>query len=226
MIQSQSEYHLYVLRAFGIGRHSDGSPYSTGRLLVYDRRRHTIADIRMTPSGQVLIQAYVEVEEPRLLKSLAVVPEADFQTIAQRKIYRIIQTGGVSEYGKFYRNADCSGVDSLWMFVFGERTPTKIEVPAVPLWEVEIPPKPKHIPKPKYPKIAKQAGIEGRVIIHALIDVDGTVREAKVKKSSGDALLDTAAVDAARKALFTPARQKDRFVRVWFAIPFNFTLER
>lgn len=105
------------------------------------------------------------------------------------------------------------------------KKPTQIEVPTVPFWKVESPPKPKYIPKPKYPEIARQAGIEGQVIVNALVDVDGTVREAKVIKSSGNPALDAEALRVAKGATFTPARQRDRLVRVWVAIPVIFSLK-
>ena len=105
------------------------------------------------------------------------------------------------------------------------KEPRKIEAPVVEFWKVEVKPECKYQVEPKYPDIAQQAGIEGMVIVHALIDVDGTVREAKVIKSSGNASLDAAALEAARKTPFTPARQRDRFVRVWVAMRFVFKLD-
>ncbi len=100
-----------------------------------------------------------------------------------------------------------------------------VEVPIVPYFKVEVKPKLKYKPSAKYPDIAKEAGVEGKVIVNVLVETDGHVSEAKVVKSSGDRNLDAAALEAARKATFTPAKQRDKFVRVWVAIPFDFVLE-
>ena len=55
---------------------------------------------------------------------------------------------------------------------------------------------------PVYPAIAIAARISGTVIIEAVIDVDGTVRDAKVLRSIP--LLDAAALTAVRQWRYTP----------------------
>ena len=104
------------------------------------------------------------------------------------------------------------------------KKPDLTEVPIVPFWKVEVKPKPEYLPQPDYPEPARLAGIEGNVVVEALVDVDGTIIDAKVLKISSNVTLDQAAVEAARKARFTPAKQRDMFVRVWVSIPFRFTL--
>ncbi|MCK4251580.1 energy transducer TonB [candidate division WOR-3 bacterium] len=102
--------------------------------------------------------------------------------------------------------------------------PTGPEIEIVPYYKVEVKPKPIHIPKPRYPELARKAGIEGNTVIKALVNIDGTIIEAKVLKSSGNQMLDQAALAAARKAKFTPAKQRDKYVRVWVSIPIKFRL--
>lgn len=104
------------------------------------------------------------------------------------------------------------------------RKPTETDIPVVPFWAVEVKPQTKSIPKPKYPELARQAGIEGQAVIDALVDIDGKVIDAKIRTSSGNKSLDEAALSAARGAEFTPAKQRDQFVRVWVSIPFKFSL--
>lgn len=99
-----------------------------------------------------------------------------------------------------------------------------VEIPVIPFWKVEVKPTPKHQVKPKYPELARKAEIEGTVVVHALVDVDGKIIDVEVIKSSGSAELDKAAVSAAREWLFNPGKQRDRYVRVWVAIPFHFRL--
>ncbi len=110
---------------------------------------------------------------------------------------------------------------------FREVIPKKaeeVEIPIVPYWKVEKKPEPIYIPQPKYPERARQAGIEGQVVVKALLNIDGTVMDVEVLKSSGNDALDEAAVSAARQARFTPAMQRENPVRVWVSIPFNFKL--
>ncbi len=105
------------------------------------------------------------------------------------------------------------------------RKATDVEVPVVPYFQLQVKPKPIYSPKPVYPELAKKAGIEGKVVVKALLDVDGSVIDVKLLKSSGNPLLDQAAIEAAYKWKFTPAMQRDQKVRVWMTIPFDFRLE-
>ncbi len=102
--------------------------------------------------------------------------------------------------------------------------PTGPEIEIVPYYKVEVKPEPIHIPKPPYPELARKAGIEGNTVIKALVNIDGSIIEAKVLKSSGNQMLDQAALAAARRARFTPAKQRDKYVRVWVSIPIKFRL--
>ena len=97
--------------------------------------------------------------------------------------------------------------------------------PTVPFYKVEIKPKPKDLPVPEYPATVRDAGIEGSAVVEALLDLDGSVMDARMLKSSGNQMLDAAAVEAALKAKFTPAMQRDKPVRVWVSIPYRFTLK-
>jgi protein TonB len=102
--------------------------------------------------------------------------------------------------------------------------PTGPEIEIVPYYKVEVKPKPIHIPKPVYPELARQAGIEGQAVVKALVDINGSIIEVQILKSSGNQMLDQAALKAARNAKFTPAKQRDKFVRVYVSIPIKFRL--
>jgi len=99
------------------------------------------------------------------------------------------------------------------------------EIEVVPFYKVEVKPEPVYIPKPEYPDLAKKAGIEGRVVVKMEIEIDGSVMDAQILRSSGNQNLDEAALNQARKYKFTPARQRDKLVRVWVNMPFDFNLE-
>ncbi len=79
-----------------------------------------------------------------------------------------------------------------------------------------------HKETPKYPDLARRAGIEGRVTVEVTISEKGDVITARVVKSIP--MLDEAALDAAKKCTFKPAKQRDKFVKVKMFIPFDFRL--
>lgn len=78
----------------------------------------------------------------------------------------------------------------------------------------------------RYPEEAKNAGIEGRVILNCFIQTDGSVDSVTVLKSSGREDLDQAAVEAVRKSTWEPAKANGRPVAVWVGIPVIFSLSR
>jgi len=78
--------------------------------------------------------------------------------------------------------------------------------------------------KPDYPSIARDAGVEGLVVVHALIGRDGRVLRAEVDAKHSIPLLDETAREAALRWRFTPAYYGGQSVAVWYAIPFRFVL--
>jgi protein TonB len=78
---------------------------------------------------------------------------------------------------------------------------------------------------PKYPYAARRRGIEGKVVIEAVVDRAGTVATAAVVVSSGHRLLDRAALSAVKRWIFHPARRRGRAVGATIAIPITFALE-
>lgn len=78
--------------------------------------------------------------------------------------------------------------------------------------------------RPAYPEIARRQGVEGTVILSVKVLVDGRTGEVSVKRSSGDPLLDEAAVTAARDWRFLPATQGSKPVDAWVDVPVKFEL--
>ena len=77
----------------------------------------------------------------------------------------------------------------------------------------------------KYPEIARKAGIQGRVVIHVLVNEEGVPVDTKVLQSLGNSGCDEAAIDAIMKTRFTPATQRGRAVKFWMSIPITFQLK-
>ncbi len=103
--------------------------------------------------------------------------------------------------------------------------PAGPEIEIVPYYKVEVKPQPISMPAPEYPQLAAKAGIEGKTVVKMLVDTDGSVIGVEILKSSGNAMLDESAVAAAKQSRFTPAKQRDKFVRVWVVRQIEFKLK-
>lgn len=77
-------------------------------------------------------------------------------------------------------------------------------------------------PEPEYPPIARDAGIEGKVIVEALVGRDGRVRKVVVKE--GNTMLAESAAWAVKSWRFKPARWRGEAVTAWVAVPVLFRL--
>ena len=64
-------------------------------------------------------------------------------------------------------------------------------------------------PTPAYPKLARERGWQGTVILKALIEKEGHPADVSVERSSGFKILDNAALETVRKWAFQPARSKN-----------------
>ena len=80
-------------------------------------------------------------------------------------------------------------------------------------------------PPPVYPALLKHAGIQGRVILRAIVDTTGRVEPTSVRiiKSPSPAF-DQPTKDWVLKALFRPARLHGRGVRVFINLPVDYSL--
>ena len=105
-------------------------------------------------------------------------------------------------------------VDENFIFVAYDEAPVMIGGPSALLKELI------------YPELARKAGVEGTVMIGALVDVDGQVKKTVVLKDSGvNVGFEDAAMQAVMKTRWKPAQQRDRVVKVWMAIPVKFKLK-
>jgi TonB family protein len=76
------------------------------------------------------------------------------------------------------------------------------------------------LPQPEYPEVARAAGQSGTVAVEVLIDESGSVMGARA--ISGPPLLQSAAVNAAKEAQFSPTRLQGEPVKVKGVITYNF----
>ncbi|WP_198139556.1 TonB family protein [Ralstonia sp. A12] len=83
---------------------------------------------------------------------------------------------------------------------------TACATPTPPQADVKVPASGCNEAPPVYPAEARRARAEGRVVVSAVIEVDGTITEAEISESSGSALLDGAALRAVQSMKCAPVK--------------------
>lgn len=77
---------------------------------------------------------------------------------------------------------------------------------------------------PRYPDLARQAGIEGTVLLRVVIDERGRVIDVTVLNSDVTDSMVRAAVAAVKQFRFKPAKQRMKPVKAAVAVPIRFKL--
>ena len=77
-------------------------------------------------------------------------------------------------------------------------------------------------PQPEYPPLARETHIEGRVVLHVIISVDGAMKEVTVE--SGHPLLVQSALDAVRQWRYKPTLLNGKPVEVDGTVTVDFKL--
>ena len=80
-------------------------------------------------------------------------------------------------------------------------------------------------PPPPYPPLSKRLGEQGRVVIRARIEVNGSASQAEVRTSSGYERLDQAALQTVKRWRYLPGKRAGVPEAMWFNIPIQFVLE-
>ena len=78
----------------------------------------------------------------------------------------------------------------------------------------------------KYPVIAQENGIQGRVICQFVVNKDGSIVDVVVVRSSGEPSLDKEALRVINSMpKWKPGKQRGKPVRVKYTVPVNFRLQ-
>ena len=85
-------------------------------------------------------------------------------------------------------------------------------------------PKIKYSVKPTYPKNARRAQKEGKVVLKAIITVEGVAKDITAETNLGFGF-EEAAIAAFKKFKFTPAMENGKAIEYPVRIPFEFELE-
>jgi protein TonB len=77
----------------------------------------------------------------------------------------------------------------------------------------------------KYPEIAQENGVQGKVFVNFVVDTNGGISNVKVARGV-DASLDKEAIRVVRSMpKWIPGKQGGQAVRVSFTVPINFVLQ-
>ena len=81
--------------------------------------------------------------------------------------------------------------------------------------------------KPRYPDMARRAGIEGRVIVSVLISENGRPIKAQIVKRipSDQTVFDDSAVECVMSSSYSPGIQNGSPIKVWLTVPIRFELQ-
>ncbi len=74
-----------------------------------------------------------------------------------------------------------------------------------------------------YPEMARRAGVQGRVTVTAIVDVNGNVESVELVKGIGMGC-DDEAMRVIKETKFKPGKQRGKPVRVYVTIPIRFNL--
>ena len=77
----------------------------------------------------------------------------------------------------------------------------------------------------KYPQIARESGIQGRVFVNFVIEPDGSVSNVKVLRGIGGGCDEEAVRVIKSMAKWKPGKQRGKAVRVSYTLPVNFKLQ-
>jgi protein TonB len=116
--------------------------------------------------------------------------------------------------------------DETWYFVGRAPSEPNVDPETLPKFGdyVYVEELPEAITKvnPSYPDEARRKGIDGTVMVQALVGTDGLVKDVRVVKSIP--MLDEAAKACVRQWRFKPAMSHDNPVAVWVGVPLHFSL--
>lgn len=77
----------------------------------------------------------------------------------------------------------------------------------------------------KYPPIAAETGIKGKVIVNFIVNTDGSISGAKVLRSVDQSLDKEALRVVSSMPRWKPGKQSGKLVRVTYSVPINFMLQ-
>ncbi len=128
-----------------------------------------------------------------------------------------------------FNAADFSGVGIEGGLARGVATTGPVIRTDQPYLESVVEERPEYVggPKPRYPDLLRQAGIDGRVLVEFVVDTVGRVERGSIKiLSSTNQLFEQPTREAISASSFRPGKISGRAVRVRVQQPINFQISR
>jgi len=128
-----------------------------------------------------------------------------------------------------FNAADFSGVGVEGGVARGIQTTGPVVRTDQPYLESVVEERPERIggPPPRYPEILKQAGIDGHVMVEAIIDTTGHAERGSIRiLSSTNQLFEQPSREAVAASVFRPGKISGRAVRVRVQVPINFGIAK
>lgn len=75
----------------------------------------------------------------------------------------------------------------------------------------------------EYPVELWDRDVEGTALVRVLVNAEGGVDSVTIAEGSGEAVLDSAALEGALQMVFEPARVNGKPARVWARVPVHFS---
>ncbi|MDD3802930.1 MAG: energy transducer TonB [bacterium] len=154
-------------------------------------------------SSPVVLQTVIEP-----LKNITDVKEIKRQSLPKK----IVETNNQNEVTDI--DIETNFEDSVLINSEDDRIYTVYETPPTLVSPINV----------DYPEMARKMGIEGKVFLEVVIEKNGIVSSVKVLKSD-NVILNEAAIDAVKKAQFSPAMSRDIPVRCIVTLPIMFRLK-
>ncbi len=206
----------FILITAGVVGYNKFQEYRRGKQVHGATRRPvrvlTAAEIGVPPSLMQTQATAVKVEVKTQPKVAMPVPVPDEEAVEETIATTEEMSAGSSNLGLALGSSDSLVIDAGDLglpspddYVAFEKAPELVKIDPV-----------------VYPDIAREAGVEGTVMVRVLVGDDGFVKDMIIIQSVP--MLDESAADAAWTAVFKPALQKDRPVAVWMVIPLEFKM--
>lgn len=82
-----------------------------------------------------------------------------------------------------------------------------------------------HNPPPRYPRLSRQLGETGQVVVRVFIDANGVCSQAEIARTSGYPRLDQSALETARRWRYRPGKRAGVPEGMWFDVPIHFFVD-
>ncbi len=222
-------YRKYLVRAFTIASVIQFLGIGTYHGIVY------IQEGSEEPTGRMVrILKYTDLGPPPSLTNTAPLPTVGMSTSAIKPSIGIpvpVPDAQVNPDQTFATQQELSAVQSPTSDQTGDagnvaiEQDLKIDEPGIDEFlPVEKEPQVVKSVQPKYPEVARLAGIEGTVWLKILVGKDGKPKRIVVLKEVPKGMFSDAAMEAAMQFVFTPAIMNAGPVACWVAVPFRFTI--